>query len=367
MSQRQTCKTMALWFTRGVILAAVVALSAASLAPLLETNAWWVRVFDFPRAQMLVALGVIGLVGFILRPGRSAVLGAAALLWTAAAAYNLYKTVPFLPFAGIQTVAAESCPAEARIRILVANVERGNENAEPLFELVRSSQPDLFLAMETDQWWDEKLDQLQPLFRTHVKQIADARSHFGIHLFSQLAIEDGEVKFLLDNSVPSIFATASLPNGETIDFYGLHPTPPRLYESSRDRDAQLLLAAFAARDSANPVIVGGDLNAVPWERTFGRMLRIGGLLDPRLGRGFYNTYHAQRWAMAWPLDHILWQDQFALVSMRRMPGIGSDHYPWLAEVCHDPQVAQRQSAPALQSSDIEEARNAIAAVEARSQ
>ncbi|WP_376742211.1 hypothetical protein [Pseudorhizobium tarimense] len=36
--------------------------------------------------------------------------------------------------------------------------------------------------------------------------------------------------------------------------------------------------------------MAGDFNAVPWERVTRRAMRIGDLLDPRIGRGALSTY-----------------------------------------------------------------------------
>lgn len=50
-------------FARGIarflVLPAMLLLTAASLLPLLETRAWWVRVFDFPTSQFLVMLACL--------------------------------------------------------------------------------------------------------------------------------------------------------------------------------------------------------------------------------------------------------------------------------------------------------------------
>jgi hypothetical protein len=111
--------------------------------------------------------------------------------------------------------------------------------------------------------------------------------------------------------------------------------------------------------------VAGDLNAVPWEGVVRLAMRVGGLLDPRVGRGFYPTFDAQSVLMSWPLDQILYQDAFGLPSFRRLPAFGSDHHPVLADLCHAPGVADRQAALPLEDDDLEEAREAIEEARAR--
>ena len=78
-----------------------------------------------------------------------------------------------------------------------------------------------------------------------------------------------------------------------------------------------------------PSIVMGDLNDVAWSHTTRRFQRLSGHLDPRVGRGFYNTFHAQVPVWRWPLDHLFHSARFRLVEMVRLPDIGSDHFPML--------------------------------------
>jgi endonuclease/exonuclease/phosphatase (EEP) superfamily protein YafD len=76
-----------------------------------------------------------------------------------------------------------------------------------------------------------------------------------------------------------------------------------------------------------PVIVAGDLNDVAWSRTTHLFQRTGGLLDPRVGRGFFNTFDTRSRLTRVPLDHVFASRHFLLVELRRLPDIGSDHFP----------------------------------------
>lgn len=48
-----------------------------------------------------------------------------------------------------------------------------------------------------------------------------------------------------------------------------------------------------------------------------------------------------------------------LVSLQVLPAFGSDHHPFLAELCFDLAAASRQPLPALRAGDIEAARAAV--------
>lgn len=342
------------------ILLALIALTlvTASFLPLIETNAWWVRMADFPRLQLLISLAVVGLL--LVAVGRGAWVPTLALLAgvLGAIAYHGTKIGPYLPG---QTAVAATCSQNERLSVMVANVKLGNRQANALLEIVRRRKPDLLLAMETDEWWDGALAPLSDAMPYKIQKITG--SYFGMHLFSRLPLSESVVVFPVEQDAPAIVADVALPGGKAVRFIGVHPRPPHPSQSSTGRDAQLLRAALAARDAEHPAVVAGDFNAVPWERTAERMQRIGQLIDPREQFGFIPTYDAQSWWMSWPLDQVLHGEELSVTKVQRLPAFGSDHYPYLASLCLSP--AGRE-APEMQPGDVEEAETTIrAALEGR--
>jgi hypothetical protein len=108
------------------------------------------------------------------------------------------------------------------------------------------------------------------------------------------------------------------------------------------------------------VIVAGDLNDVAWSHTSRLFRRLSRLVDPRVGRGFYNSYHAQCVWMRWPLDHVFYSPDFLLRGLRRLPAFGSDHFPLLIELAYHPRAATVQEVDEPERDDHREAKETLA-------
>jgi endonuclease/exonuclease/phosphatase (EEP) superfamily protein YafD len=145
------------------------------------------------------------------------------------------------------------------------------------------------------------------------------------------------VRHLLSDYVGSPTARLSRPSGETISFQELHRKPLLPDEGAGQRDAELLPGARALRDVGGPAVMGGALNAVASSDTSWLTQRIGGLLDPQVGRGQMPTF------ATWlprprrvPIDHLFVPAEFQLDALERLTDIGSDGLPLLVRLCHAP-------------------------------
>lgn len=344
------------WLTAPVWIVGM-ALLLATLLPLADTNAGWIRLFDFPRLQVAVLTALLLVVALLLldRSRRSVRWFVAALLL--GVLYQTSRIVPFTPLAPLEAVSARSCPAPSQLRLLVANVLESNRSSDPLLALIRSARPDIVLLLETDDWWDRRLSALRPDYPYSVRRPQE--NTYGMHLFSRLALIAPRVRFLLDAHVPSITTGVRLPSGAIVRVHGVHPKPPHLFRGTARRDAELLLVAREITAERTPAIVAGDLNDVAWSRTNQLFQETSGLLDPRVGRGLFPTYNAKWPLLRWPLDHVFFEESFAVVALRRTGSIGSDHFPILITLCHDEAAAARQEPPEADPVSRREARDAI--------
>jgi endonuclease/exonuclease/phosphatase (EEP) superfamily protein YafD len=271
---------------------------------------------------------------------------------------QVLRIFPYTPLAPKEVVEAHPGNSEATIRILIANVLMENRRAEDLLALVREKDPDLLLAVETDNWWHKQLEVLDGDYPHSLKQ--PQSNYYGMHFFSKLELRSPAVRFLVEDDVPSVRAGMRLRSGHWIEFYGIHPRPPEVKEDTEERDAEILLVGKQIKSDGRPSIVAGDLNDVAWSHTTRLFQRISGTLDPRRGRGTFNTFHAHYPIFRWPLDHIFHEASFTLIGLERLRNIGSDHFPVFATLQYEPKAEVHQEAPEADAEDHKEARQRIA-------
>jgi len=328
----------------------------ATVLPFVRKGYWWVRIWDFPRVQ-IAAIGLLTLATLLAIGRLDGIQGPVAALLALAVGYQAYRIWPFTPLAPLQVLpSARSDPAR-KLRVLVANVLVQNREAGKLVELIRRSAPDLVLPLEPDAFWARELAVLEPEYPFSLKYPQD--NAYGMMLFSRLALEEAEVRFLMDPDVPSFRARLRLRSGDRVCLYAVHPRPPHAFQASFDRDAELLVVGREIHQSPEPSIVAGDLNDVAWSYTTRMFQRISGLMDPRLGRGLYNTFSARSRLMRWPLDHIFFDPEFRLARLERLPEIGSDHFPMLADLSFEPDGVDEQEARSKMPGDRAAARRVI--------
>jgi endonuclease/exonuclease/phosphatase (EEP) superfamily protein YafD len=318
---------------------------------------WWVRYADFPRVQIAVGLAAV-LAAYAASYGVSGGLDAIFALAVAVALLDQGARIfPYTLLAPKEVMQARSRDRDGSIRILISNVLMENRRADDLLALVRETDPDVLLAVETDDWWHERLAALDEDYPHNLKQPQD--NYYGMHLFSKLELRAPEVRFLVEDDVPSVRAGIRLRSDHWIEFYGVHPRPPEVQEDTEERDAEILIVGKQIRADGRPSIVAGDLNDVAWSHTTHLFQRISGTLDPRRGRGTFNTFHAQYPMLRWPLDHIFHEASFTLIRLERLRSIGSDHFPVFAALQYEPKAESHQEAPDADLEDHEEAREKI--------
>ncbi|NNM27175.1 MAG: endonuclease [Phycisphaerales bacterium] len=342
-----------------MILAGIVIVATA--LPALPCTRWWAQASGFPRPQ-LVGLGLLVLAALPITLEWGLAAAVVTGLLVLAIAIQLWRILPYTRLWRVQAQANDEAADAPKLSIMIANVQMENRDAAKVRHLIAVQAPDVVLLVEPNEWWSSQLASLETTYPHHVLRPQD--NTYGMLLFSKLPLHETEVRELLNEGVPSIRTDLELTDGRRVRLYAVHPPPPMLghAEDSVPRDAELILVAREVADSTMPTIVAGDLNDVAWSQTTRLFQRLSGLLDPRVGRGMFNSFHAGHVWMRWPLDHIFFSPAFHLRSLQRLPAIGSDHFPLAASIVFVPEDAGEHNPPA--AADEEDERDAASRVTA---
>lgn len=333
------------------IIALASLLAVLTLLPLSRHDAWWIRGLDFPRLQIAIALVAL-LAGELATMDLSATDTRLIIGVTASClAYQAWWIVPHTQLYPREVKQCVEADSDNTIRLMNANVLTPNRQSEALLRIVRDNDPDILVTLETDKWWEEKLSVLEADYPHTIKCPLD--NLYGMHVYSRLALNNSEIQFLVEPDKPSMHTEVTLQSGQCITIHFLHPAPPSPTENdtSGERDAELLIVAKSISRVSTPVIVVGDLNDVAWSTTTRLFRKLSGLLDPRVGRGMFNTFNSRYWFVRWPLDHVFHSNHFTVSRIVRLPDFGSDHFPLLTELVFAPEHGADQSGLDADASD----------------
>ena len=332
-----------------------------SLFPFVAADYWWIRMFDYPHVQLTILTLVALLVYFFrfdLRSWRDYtfifVLGGCFLL-------QLLKIYPYTPFAEEELKENTATVPARSIDLLSINVLQKNEEYRKVINEVFIWKPDVLIFTETNEKWQNELRKGLKGFGYEYRMEMPLDNTYGMLVYSKLELQDQKIEFLLEDSIPSMHARIVLPSRELVQLHVIHPTPPMPPHdgSSTDRDAQMMMVAKRSKNAELPVIVAGDFNDVAWSETTQLFKSVSRLLDPRIGRGFYNTFNADSWIMRWPLDHLFVSEDFRLVKIKVGNHVGSDHFPFYAKLSLEPSKGAVQKASPPTKDELKEAEKQI--------
>ncbi len=324
---------------------------SATLLSWLPWKYWWMRIWDFPRMQVLLVGGGLLLLGVLC------------------AFYGMIDSLPWmivlvllcmsvmlqckwvLKLTGFAPVEVQSGTDDGTdtIRIIASNVDYTNTDRVAALDSLIALEPDLIALIEADHEWEALIDSLR---EEYPFQIHDLQGNGkGIALLSKLPIVESEIRYIVSDDRPSIWVQIQNPHPsmdslsetdeqKTIGVCVLHPPPPGLMKRNKDervssapRDREIILAAQSITES--PIkhwVMFGDFNDVGWSQTTERAKTLGDLRDPRIGRGMYSTYPAKYPLARYPIDHVLVTQCFRVTELACLDDIGSDHLPLLAEL-----------------------------------
>lgn len=316
--------TLAILGTILWLLLIFVALS--TFLPMTKLPYGFVQGIGFFRLQTLVLTILIAVVAVMSFEGAHRIwLVALAVVLTLVNSIYIAKFTPIWRVQSHKPDGAISDIDKRTVSILASNVKMSNRAYHRFNQMVRDEAPDILIVVEVDQPWLDGIEEIKSLFAEKIEVPFD--TGYGMALYSRFPLGQVDVAELVTEGVPSIRAAVQLPAGSWFRIFAVHPEPPVPNMDTKGRDSEIALAGLKAQSDSLPVVIAGDLNDVAWSTTTRRFQRLSGLLDPRIGRGFYATFHAMIPCFRWPLDHLFHDAKFRLLDMRRLAPIGSDHFP----------------------------------------
>lgn len=312
-------------------------------------------MFDFPHLQLTV-LTAIAFCAFLftlnIKNYKDYIF---AVILALCFIFQVSKVYSYTMFASFE-VMNSSLEVSETISIYTSNVLQDNKKYNKVISDTERFNADVLLFTETDSVWIRKLsnkfDKKYP-YNVSVPQ----QNTYGMFLLSKFKIIDKNVRYLIEDTIPSIDAKLISKSGTKIQIYAIHPAPPTPHHSptSVDRDAEMMKIAKFSRESKYPVIVMGDFNDVAWSESTELFQEFSGLLDLRKGRGLFNTYSADSWLFRWPLDHVFVSADFRVKNIQLGYDVGSDHFPFYTKLTIETDLAYEQRLPSPSQDDINEA------------
>lgn len=334
-------KTSAGWrlYARWALYLVTALLALVTIAGIVESPTWWIRVWDFPRTLILcVALLTAGL-GLIILSGRSRIVAAIILL--AVSGWQLREILPYTPLNEIEVamLPPEGGP-EARhcFSAMSYNVYQDNRDFDRTIAAINKYDPDILLLLETDQPWNDALTETLKRYPHRTEE--PLGNTYGLIFASRLPVKSAEIRYLIKDDIPSIKARMTTSAGRPFLLLGLHPEPPKPGKDVAPRNAEIVIAARDARQAGIPVLAMGDFNDVAWSRTSRVFKRLGEYNDPRVGRGLFATFPADWPIFRWPLDHLFITEEFVLADLEVLDPVGSDHLPVFTRLCLEPETGE---------------------------
>ena len=268
------------------------------------------------RVQFMLILFPATIIYVLIKHYRKAILCGICLI------ANSWMLFPFL--------IPRSTPQEQGTvtRVIVFNVLTNNQRRDELLSFIQSRQPDIFVALETNQTW---VDQLQPLQQQFPHHRSVPRSdNFGIAIYSKIPFDAIDVRKYGPHSLPSFNSYFSI-DGSKVNLIATHPLPPMRPQMADSRNRQLAQAA-GDLDSDHPRILVGDLNLTPWSPHFQDVLEIGNLVSASTNlKPTWSIFPT--WLGGLKLDHVLHSPDIKIVTYTVGPNLGSDHRPVIVDFC----------------------------------
>ncbi|WP_228851588.1 endonuclease/exonuclease/phosphatase family protein [Aegicerativicinus sediminis] len=304
----------------------VIIAIGGTILPRFNDQHWFFRVWDFGKVQLTILQTILFVIALIFLEFKTPLSIAFTICLVVCIIYNTTILIRYTTLYKVRRPAAYSKRSKS-ISLLSVNVYQFNSEYQRLIDLVRKIKPDIFLTMESNKDWENALNVLDSEFK-HSRKIAQENT-YGMHFYTNLEVSDIKTNYFVADDLPSVETILHTKDGYEFVFFGVHPPPPSPTEeeTSKERDGELMCISKEVRKLDKTVVVAGDFNNVAWARTSLLFKRTSDMLDPRIGRGFVSTFHADYWFLRFPIDLFFHTKDVYIEEFKTLEHVGSDHLP----------------------------------------
>lgn len=331
----------------------------STLIPFVNNPHWFFRGFDYGKVQFFVSQVVLFMAGCFLLDFTTPVWVMQGMLLSCII-YNGFILIKFTPFYKIYLPSTEA-RLSGYMSILSANVYQFNRDHHRFLELVKISNPDIVVTMESNGEWEKSLSALEADYPNHCKVALE--NTYGMHMYSRLKMHHCKVHYFVAEDIPSIEMELETADGYRFTVFVVHPPPPSPTEeeTSKERDGELLSVAKKIRKDQKTTLVVGDFNNVAWARSSVLFRKTAKLVDPRVGRGLISTFDARSWILRFPIDQMYHSPNVFVQELKVLDDFGSDHLPLFCQFYIDEQnEVQHELIEHLEGDDMQEVNQMIA-------
>jgi len=331
----------------------------ASILPFISNQHWVFRICEFARMQILMTQLILLIFGFLIYDQLPTHITITQILLFIFIINHAVILAPYVPFKNLFHK-AKPIKNPKSISLLSFNVYQDNKEYQNFISLVNELKPDIFLTMESNSDWEQAISVLDDQYPYRKKVALENR--YGMHFYSKIKVDDCKVNYFMADDLPSIEANLTTADHEKLTFFGTHPPPPSPTEeeTSKERDGEIVLIGKKVKKYNNPVIVVGDFNNVAWSKSSKLFKKLSGLIDPRVGRGFFSTFHANYWLLRFPIDLLFHSNSIFIEEFKTLKNIGSDHLPLYCRFFINSKITNKETNEEnLDEEEIEEANDMI--------
>ena len=220
---------------------------------------------------------------------------------------------------------AKAIPSDP-IKVISFNVLSTNDDQPMIEAWLRAQNAPIVALIEANYRWADTAKRLLDIY-PH-QHMLDDLGNYGIILLSQYPLSNIEQLKARQHTFSSISADVEVPGKGSLRILAVHVPPPLNENYMAVRDYEIANLITPINQAGKPVLLMGDLNAVPWTRSV-QVLADATRLN---GMEIHPSWPASANLLGLPIDYILGANGALITNHQSGPRLSSDHLPKIAEL-----------------------------------